>query len=28
MPQIVSIVTKLDSNFEIVFHNDVANTLP
>jgi hypothetical protein len=26
--QIVIIVTKLDSNLEIVFHNDVVNALP
>jgi len=28
MPQIVIIVFKVDSNFEIVFHNDVVNALP
>jgi len=28
MPQIAIIVTKLDSLLEIVFHKDVANTLP
>jgi len=28
MPQIVIIITKLDSNLEIVFHNDVVNVLP
>jgi len=28
VPQIVITVTKLDSNLEIVFHNDVVNALP
>jgi len=28
MPQIVLIVTKLDSNLKTVFHNDVVNALP
>jgi len=28
MPQILIVVTKLDSNLEVVFHNDVSNALP